>query len=123
MKKEVLLADDEATFRETLAKVLEEEGMAVTAVAKGTDAIDAITKRPYGVAVLDIQMPGVDGLEATRIIRDKGYNEIPIVAMTAEAMKGDREKCLKAGMSDYIPKPIKRETVYMIVKKWCLDKK
>jgi CheY-like chemotaxis protein len=68
MNGEILLADDEATFRETLSKVLEEEGLNVTAVADGTDAIDAITKRSYGVAILDIQMPGADGIKVLREI-------------------------------------------------------
>ena len=64
----------------------------------------------------------MDGLEATRAIREKGFDTIPIVAMTAHAMKGDRDKCLEAGMDDYITKPIKREIVFEVLEKWVLEK-
>lgn len=66
-------------------------------------------------------MPEMDGIKATKIIRKKGFKDIVIVAMTSEAMKGDREKFLKAGMNDYIPKPIKRDIVFKIIKKWCFS--
>ncbi|MHC4642721.1 MAG: response regulator, partial [Planctomycetota bacterium] len=68
MKKQILLADDEDTFRETFAKVLQEEGIAVTAVGNGIDAIDTITKEPFAVAILDIRMPGADGIKVLREI-------------------------------------------------------
>ena len=71
---------------------------------------------------MDIQMPEQDGREATREIRQKGFSDIPIIAMTAEAMIGDREKCLEAGMNDYIAKPIKRNEIFKVVKKWHIDK-
>ncbi len=67
-------------------------------------------------------MPEMDGRQATRIIRDKGYKDIPIIAMTADVMKEDRDKCFKAGMNDYVTKPIKRDLVFQMVKKWALDK-
>ena len=67
---------------------------------------------------MDIQMPEMDGYEATRCIRQKGFMNIPIIAMTANAMKGDRELCLEAGMNDYITKPIKREIVFQVLEKW-----
>jgi len=63
-------------------------------------------------------MPEMDGYDATRHIRQNGFNDIPIVAMTANAMKGDRELCLEAGMNDYITKPIKREIVFQVLEKW-----
>ena len=67
-------------------------------------------------------MPKMDGMTSTKAIRDNGFDKIPIVAMTAHAMKGDREKCLDAGMDDYITKPIKRELVFEMVEKWVLNK-
>jgi len=74
--------------------------------------------KKYDLILMDVQMPEMDGLEATQKIRDLGFKDIPIVAMTANAMKGDREMCLDAGMNDYISKPIKREIVFKIVEKW-----
>jgi len=65
----------------------------------------------------------MDGLEATKELRDRGFNDIPIVAMTANAMKGDREICIDAGMNDYITKPIKREIVFEVIEKWVNRKK
>jgi CheY-like chemotaxis protein len=64
----------------------------------------------------------MDGMKATKAIRDKGFETVPIVAMTAHAMKGDREKCLEAGMDDYIPKPVKRELVFEMLEKWVFAK-
>ena len=73
---------------------------------------------PVPFLILDVQMPEMEGRPATRAIRSQGFAQIPIIAMTAQAMKGDREKCLEAGMNDYISKPIKREAVFEMVKKW-----
>jgi CheY-like chemotaxis protein len=67
---------------------------------------------------MDVQMPEMDGLKATRAIREKGFDKVPIIAMTANAMKGDRENCLGAGMNDYISKPIRRENVLEVIQKW-----
>jgi CheY-like chemotaxis protein len=71
---------------------------------------------------MDVQMPQMDGMKATKALRDKGFNTVPIVAMTAHAMKGDRERCLEAGMDDYIPKPVKREFVFEVLEKWVFNK-
>ena len=69
-----------------------------------------------------IQMPELDGISATRKIRNKGFKSIPIVAMTANALQGDRESCLNAGMNDYMTKPIKREKVFEVINKWIINK-
>ena len=91
----------------------------------GREAVDLFTSEPdrFDLILMDIQMPRLNGIEATRLIRERGFRDVPIIAMTAQAMKGDREKCIKAGMNDYIAKPIKRETVFAIVKKWCFNNK
>ena len=86
----------------------------------GKEALETFMKSPenFDTILMDIQMPEMDGYEATRRIREKGFTEIPIIAMTANAMVGDRELCLEAGMSDYISKPIKRDIVFQILEKW-----
>ncbi len=71
---------------------------------------------------MDVQMPVLNGLEATMMLREKGFKELPIIAMTANAMKEDRSKCLSSGMNDYIAKPIKRELVFEMLKKWIIEK-
>lgn len=72
----------------------------------------------FDLILMDIQIPVMDGKEATRRIRAAGFKCIPIIAVTAETMKGDREKCLGAGMNDYISKPIKQDTIFSMVKKY-----
>ena len=76
------------------------------------------TPEVFDLILMDVQMPEMDGLRATTAIREKGFDSVPIIAMTANAMKGDRENCLDAGMNDYIPKPIRRENVLEVIRKW-----
>ncbi len=77
----------------------------------------------YDIIFMDIQMPVLNGHEATKMIREKGFKDIPIVAVTANVVKGSREQCLEAGMDDYIPKPIKREIIFQTINKWVIEKK
>ena len=105
MDRKILLADDEATFRETFAKVLQEEGMAVTAVSNGTDAIDAATKEPFAVAILDIRMPGADGIKVLReIIRIRPKTRV--IMITAFGTVEMAVEAIKLGASDYVIKPV-----------------
>ena len=110
MKREILLADDEATFRRTFAKVLEEEGMAVTAVANGTDAINAITKQPYPMAILDIQMPGADGIKVLREIMGV-RPETRVIMITAYGTVEMAVEAIKLGACDYVMKPVMFEDI------------
>ncbi len=110
MNGEILLADDEAIFRETLSKVLEEEGLKVTAVANGTDAIDAITKRSYGVAILDIQMPGADGIKVLREIM-RARPETRVLMITAYGTVEMAVEAIKLGACDYVMKPVMFEDI------------
>ena len=105
MNDEILLADDEVTFRETLTKVLQEEGMAVTAVANGTDAINAFMKEPYAVAILDIQMPGADGIKVLREIM-RIRPETRVIIVTAYGTIERAVEAIKLGACDYVMKPV-----------------
>ncbi len=120
----ILLAEDNPVNAKLAKHMLTKAGYQLTLTHDGQETIDVFTGNPekYDMILMDIQMPNKNGYEATRIIREMGFNNVPIVAMTANAMQGDREKCLGAGLDDYIPKPIKRELIYKVVKKWCLDR-
>ena len=107
----VLLVEDNIMSRKVALRILEAKlGYRADAVANGTEAIESLSRQDYDLVLMDCQMPVMDGYEATRAIRDsksdvRNHN-IPIIAMTANAMKGDREQCLEAGMDDYVAKPI-----------------
>jgi len=92
------------------AKLLEKMGHRVDIAANGLEAVNAVETLPYDLVFMDIQMPEMDGLEATRVIRklESSVSNVPIVAMTANAMDGDRERCVESGMNDYLSKPVKR---------------
>ena len=87
--------------------MLEQMGYRADVASNGIEAIESIERQPYDVILMDVQMPEMDGLEATRQIRKRTINQPYIVAMTANAMQGDREMCLEAGMNFYISKPIR----------------
>ena len=115
-KLRILLAEDNATNQIVAIKILEKLGYRADAVANGLEAVNAVKTLPYDLVLMDVQMPEMDGLTATRAIR-KLTNEIknpkiPIIAMTAHAMKGDREKCIQAGMNDYVTKPINPQALF-----------
>ena len=116
----ILLAEDNPVNRKLATLILTKAGYKVEAAGNGREAVEMFAADPdrFDLILMDIQMPEMDGLEATREIRRQGFDAIPIIAMTANAMKGDREICLDAGMNDYITKPIKRELVFEIIGKW-----
>ncbi|EKD39927.1 MAG: hypothetical protein ACD_75C00243G0001 [uncultured bacterium] len=116
----ILLAEDNPVNQKLAMMMLSKAGYQVTVVPNGKAAVETFTGTPDGfdTILMDIQMPEMDGYEATRQIRRQGFREIPIIAMTANAMKGDKELCFAAGMNDYIMKPIKREIVFQILEKW-----
>lgn len=116
----VLLAEDNATNRLLAVTLLEKAGHSVDTAANGQEALDALETRPFDVVLMDVQMPEMDGFEATARIRAlererADGRHIPIVAMTAHAMKGDRERCLSAGMDDYIAKPIRSDELRRVL--------
>ena len=116
----ILLAEDNPVNLKLATLILTKAGYKVFSAGNGKETVEKFSAGPgdFDIILMDIQMPEMDGLEATKEIRDRGYNDIPIVAMTANAMKGDREICIDAGMNDYITKPIKREIVFAIIEKW-----
>ncbi|WP_207262937.1 ATP-binding protein [Desulfovibrio sp. Huiquan2017] len=112
----VLLADDNPLNRELATILLSEQGHSVLAVKNGIEALNALREAPFDLVLMDVQMPIMDGVSATRAIRDPNSGaldpNIPIIALTAHALKGDRERFLTAGMNGYIAKPIKMRDFY-----------
>ncbi|MCP5053987.1 MAG: response regulator [bacterium] len=121
----VLLVEDNLVNQKLARYMLNRAGYLVDLAVNGKEAVDTFFAEPnsYDLILMDIQMPEMDGIEATRMIRQKGFKHIPIVAMTAQTLKGDRERCLDAGMNDFLPKPIKKESVFKTVEYWTLYKK
>jgi len=115
----ILIAEDNPVNQKLAELMLTKGGYHVEVANNGKEAVVKYIQTPgkFDLIFMDIQMPEMDGLEATKAIR-KREGEIPIIAMTANAMKGDKEKCLNAGMDDYITKPIKRDLVFEMIKKW-----
>ncbi|MEN6441459.1 MAG: response regulator [Syntrophobacter sp.] len=118
----ILLAEDNSANLKLITIMLHKAGFEVDMARNGHEAVAKYTASPdlFDLILMDVQMPGMDGLNAARAIREKGFDKVPIIAMTANAMKGDREKCLGAGMNDYISKPVKRENVIEVICKWSL---
>ena len=121
-KARILLAEDNVVNQAVAKAFLKRLGYSADTVANGIEAIQALELIPYDLVLMDIQMPEMDGLEATRLIREPLSQvlnpSIPIIAMTANAMEQDREQCLAAGMNDYITKPIMAVIVAEVLKKW-----
>jgi CheY-like chemotaxis protein len=114
----VLLAEDNPTNRELALRILEKRGHNVLVATNGQEALDLWVREPVDAVLMDVQMPVMGGLEATRLIREREAAtgaHVRIIAMTAHAMKGDRERCLAAGMDDYISKPLDRQRLLAIV--------
>jgi CheY-like chemotaxis protein/HPt (histidine-containing phosphotransfer) domain-containing protein len=103
--------------------VLEQAGLQVVVVGDGQQALQAVAQERFDAVLMDIQMPVLDGYQATRMIRSDPANaKLPIIAMTAHALSGDREKSLASGMNDHITKPIEQEELFQALQKWVLGK-
>jgi len=118
--KNVLVVDDDIRNIYSLTNALEEEGMNCVTAENGKIAVQLLKENPgIDIILMDIMMPEMDGFEATKEIRSIGkFNKLPIIALTAKAMKGDREKCLDADMSDYIAKPVNIEQLLSLMRVW-----
>ena len=115
----ILLVEDVVLNQELAKEVLEDMGAVVDVTCNGKQAIVAARNKSYDVILMDIQMPEMDGYEATQIIRGQGLcKDVPIIAMTAHAMQGAKEKCLAAGMNDYVTKPIDTQQLWEVLTRW-----
>lgn len=119
-RAKVLVAEDNEVNRRVIVRLLEKAGHQVQAVSSGPEALEALRRSRYDLVLMDVQMPELDGLETTRQIRRLAdvACRTPIIALTANAMSGDRERCLAAGMDDYLSKPVRREEVLATIQKW-----
>jgi PAS domain S-box-containing protein len=121
-KARILLAEDNITNQQVALGILKKLGLRADAVANGAEALQALETLPYDLVLMDVQMPVMDGLEATRRIRKiksaGSINQIPIIAMTAHVMQGDREDCIQAGMNGYVTKPVSPHALAEALDKW-----
>jgi CheY-like chemotaxis protein len=118
--KTVLLVDDDARNIFALSSVLERRGMKVLTATTGKEAVGLVESTPeLAIVLMDIMMPEMDGYQTIQVIReDPAFRRLPIIALTAKAMKGDREKCLDAGASDYLAKPVNTEQLLSALRMW-----
>lgn len=118
----ILLAEDNITNQQVALGILRKLGLEADVVANGVEAINALESVAYDLVLMDVQMPKMDGIEATAHIRDPKSavqnHSIPVVAMTAHAMQGDRERCLEAGMNDYVTKPVSPQALVEALARW-----
>jgi CheY-like chemotaxis protein/HPt (histidine-containing phosphotransfer) domain-containing protein len=123
----ILLADDNVINQKVAVRLLQQFGYSADIASDGLQTVQAVEQKEYDVVFMDVQMPGLDGLEATRRIRARQAEAAPpptlarklvIIAMTANAMHGDREKCVAAGMDDYVPKPVRPETLQQMIERY-----
>ena len=117
----ILLAEDSLVNQKVAVGLLSKQGHQVDIAINGVQAVEAWENGDYELILMDIQMPEMDGIEATRVIRQREHgtdSRIPIIAMTANAMKGDRQECLSAGMDDYVSKPFKPADLFAAVHKY-----
>jgi CheY-like chemotaxis protein len=121
-KIRILVAEDNPVNQKVAQAMLKKMGLRADVVANGQEAVNALQIIPYDLVLMDCQMPEMDGFEATRAIRQGGSKalnpEVPIIAMTAFTMRGDRDKCIQAGMSDFIAKPVQQEGLTALLARW-----
>jgi CheY-like chemotaxis protein len=118
----ILLAEDNKINQKLIRVIIKKAGYNIDIVENGKAAVERVKTGVYDLVLMDIQMPELNGLDATRAIRKAGFHELPIIAMTASAFEKDKKMCLDAGMNDFIPKPLKQAELLNMISKW-MDKK
>ncbi|WP_295002565.1 response regulator [uncultured Dechloromonas sp.] len=117
--KRLLLVDDDLVNREVALAILSGTGLQIDVAENGLEAVRAVRERDYAAVLMDVQMPYMDGMQATRLIRTMPERAgLPVIAVTANAFAGDRQRCFDAGMSDFIPKPIQAQLLYSVILRW-----
>ncbi|MBN1760352.1 MAG: response regulator [Chitinispirillaceae bacterium] len=118
----ILVVEDNITNQQVVQNILQRKGYSVTVVDNGLAALEEFSKKKYAVVLMDVRMPGIDGFETTRRLRrlQQGSSAapVPVIALTAHAMQGDRDRCLAAGMDDYLSKPIDPHRLFALIAKW-----
>lgn len=118
----VLLVEDNPVNQQVALRMLQKFGLEVVVAEDGVKGFQAVKDDAFNLVLMDLQMPEMDGFECTQAIRDweteQGRGPMPIVALTANAMAGDRERCLDAGMNEHLAKPVTRQTLYNMVSRW-----
>jgi CheY-like chemotaxis protein len=119
-QRKILIVDDDVRNVFALTSVLESHGMEVLYAENGKDGIELLRQHPeIDLVLMDIMMPGMDGYETMRVIRgDESFKQLPIISLTAKAMKGDREKSIASGASDYITKPVDTDQLLSLMRVW-----
>jgi CheY-like chemotaxis protein/nitrogen-specific signal transduction histidine kinase len=117
LEARVLVAEDDPVNQKVIGRMLEKCGQTVALVSDGLQAVEAAGTKPYKLILMDVHMPNLDGLEATRRIRAAG-NKVSIVALTADALVGDRQKCLEAGMDEYLSKPVRLDDLRKTIERF-----
>ena len=118
--KKILLAEDNDINRMIATIVLKSNGYQITEVLDGKEAVAELTRQSFDLVLMDMQMPFMDGLEATRIIRKHINNKVPIIALTANEIKQEKDRCFQAGMNDFLMKPFDEKDLVSIINKWLL---
>lgn len=121
-KKRVLLVEDNAVNQMVAVAMLKKLGLSPDTASNGSEALETLVTRHYDLILMDIEMPEMDGIEAVRRIRslpvENPNRTTPVIALTARAMRADREECLAAGMDDYVSKPVRPDTLKKTVERW-----